>query len=45
MSTKADPYLSRSDNTPRLLDRLDPIVYSKHKNTEQIPLTKEQTTF
>jgi ectoine hydroxylase len=44
MAAKPDPYLSRSDNTPRLLDRLDPVVYNK-ENTEQAPLTNEQTTF
>ena len=44
MSIKPDPYLSRNDNTPRLLDRLDPVVYSR-ENTEQAPLTNEQTTF
>lgn len=45
MATKPDPYLSRSGNTPRLLDRLDPVVYSKCESTEQAPLTNEQTTF
>jgi ectoine hydroxylase len=45
MATKPDPYLSRSGNTPRLLGRLDPVVYSKCEITEQAPLTNEQTTF
>ena len=45
MPTKPDPYLSRSDNTPRLLNRADPVVYSQYKNTEQAPLTNEQTNF
>ncbi len=45
MPTKLDPYLSRSDNTPRLLNRVDPVVYSQCKNTEQAPLTNKQTNF
>ena len=45
MTQATDPYLSRSDNTPRLLERLEPVVYSKCDSTRQTPLTKEQTDF
>lgn len=43
MAHKHDPYLSRSDTTPRLAERLDPVVYGEKKSAEQPPLTPEQT--
>ena len=45
MLNTTDPYLSRSDNVPRLLDRLDPVVYGKYRGNESDPLTCEQTDF
>lgn len=45
MLNTTDPYLSRSDNVPRLLDRLDPVVYGKYGGNESDPLTCEQTDF
>lgn len=45
MAPYSDPYQSRSDNTPRLLNRLDPVVYRRAESAEPAPLTQDQTQF
>lgn len=42
MSFHTDDYLSRSADTPRIISRLDPIVYGEATRQSQGPLTAEQ---
>ena len=45
MVDKIDPYRSRCDDTPRIIDRLNPVVYGKTTQTGDAPLTREQIDF
>ena len=42
MTTRMDPYISRIDNTPRFIERQDPVVYNHAGKSQHVPLSADQ---